>query len=367
MATILISAEDPSRRRYLATNLELKGHKALEASSDAQALEMIHVMSPDLLLIDVMMPFRGGYQLVRRLRTEPGPSLPRVIFLAPPYMESEARLLAGACGISRLVTDGADANVLLAAVESALSEPPLQREKAQGADDGNDPLYPVVSSLYGQVAELKTTNAQLGRSVAIGTAQLEVARSALKREVVKRLRTEQEMMQKNQWLRAQPVRDPLTGLYNRSYLEESLAREESRSKRSGKPLGVMMIDIDHFKDCNDTFGPAVGDAVLRAVSRCMETLTRSEDILCRYGGEEFVLVMTNTAPEILRQRADILRSTMPKLRIEHDHRPIGPITVSIGLASYPYQGDSAPAVLHAADSALHQSGTPGFNRIVGVQ
>ena len=130
-----------------------------------------------------------------------------------------------------------------------------------------------------------------------------------------------------------------------------------------------MIDIDHFKRCNDTFGHAAGDAVLRAVSRCMESLSRTEDILCRYGGEEFVLVMTNMAPANLRQRAEALRAGVPKLRIEHEQRPIGPITLSIGLAIFPDNGDNAYAVLQAADAALYRAKTSGRDRIAigGIQ
>lgn len=364
MANILISVGNASIRRYLAMALELKGHQVFKAESDEQAKEMIRAIKLDLLLIDVVMPQAGGYQLVRRLRMEFGTQLPSVIFLASPYMESEARLLADACGVSQVITKVTDSDALLAAVAAALSEPPARRADAPGGNDSGNGLHRIVNSLYGRVAELKMINARLGHNAATGAAQLEVARSALKREVIKRLRTERDMTLENQRLRAQSVRDPLTGLYNRRYLEESLAREESRAKRSGKPLSMMMIDIDNFQRCNDTFGHEAGDAVLREVSRCMESNARSEDILCRYGSEEFVLLMANTAPNILLQRADALRSAMPKLGIEYEHRPIGPITLSIGLASFPDQGNSVPAVLQAADTALNQAKLSGRNRIV---
>lgn len=172
------------------------------------------------------------------------------------------------------------------------------------------------------------------------------------------------MTEENQRLRTQSVRDPLTGLYNRRYLEASIAREESRSRRSGQPLGMMMIDIDHFKHCNDSFGHAAGDAVLGAVSRYMESHSRSEDILCRYGGEEFVLFMMNTRQEKLQQRAESLRNGVPQLKIEHEQRPIGPITLSIGLAVFPDNGDNLPAVLRAADAALYDAKRAGRNRVV---
>lgn len=364
MATILITDERTLNRRYLATVLTHEGHHVLEAESAAAGLALVRSARPDLILIDVLMPHPGGYQFVRQLRRITDTPLPRVVFLAAPYMVGEARLLALACGVCHVVADVDDINALLDVVANALEEmPPGQTEAL--ADNGDDnALYPMVSRLYGRVAELETFNARLERNAAAGAAQLAVARSALDREISKRLWTEQDMTQENQRLRAQAVRDPLTGLYNRRYLEESLAREESRAKRSGQPLSMMMIDIDHFKRCNDTFGHAAGDEVLRAISRCMESLARTEDILCRYGGEEFVLVMTNTAMSMLQQRADALRAGVPKLNIEYDRKPIGPITLSIGLAIFPDCGDSIHAVLQAADAALYQAKTTGRDRVV---
>jgi diguanylate cyclase (GGDEF)-like protein len=160
------------------------------------------------------------------------------------------------------------------------------------------------------------------------------------------------------------VRDALTGLYNRRYLEESLEREVSRAKRSGLPFGVMMMDIDHFKRCNDTFGHVAGDAVLRAVGQHVLSLTRSEDILCRYGGEEFVLVMTHASQRAVWERAEALRLGVQGLKVEQESRQIGPVTLSIGVAMLPDHGDSGQAVLQAADAALYQAKRAGRNRVV---
>ncbi|HEX5801446.1 MAG TPA: diguanylate cyclase [Azospira sp.] len=364
MATILISDERPQRRRYLSTLLDHQGHRVLEAGSGQEALARTRSTHPDLVLVNLLMPHPGGYQFLRQLRLEPGLELPRVLFVAAPYMESEARLLARSCGASSVVADGADAGTLLAAVDAALAGPPPAAAEALAEDVDGDSLYPMLRRLYGRVNELETFNARLERRAAVGAALLQVARSALDREVSKRLWTEQDMSQENQRLRRQSLRDPLTGLYNRRYLEESLAREESRAQRSGRPLGMMMIDIDHFKRCNDTHGHAVGDAVLRAVSRFMESLARAEDILCRYGGEEFVLVMTNTDLEMLRQRAEALRRGVSALSIGHREGGIGRITLSIGLAVFPEHGHSAAAVLQAADAALYEAKSGGRDRIV---
>lgn len=352
MASILISDDRPQKRSYLATLLDRAGHRVLEAGSGAEALAVTHSAHPDLVLINVMMPHPGGYRFLRQLHLETGLTLPRVVFLAAPYMESEARLLAQAYGVARVIADNTEDEALLLSIDAALAEPPpgLEAVLAEGAD--GDSLYPLVSKLYGRVTELENLNAQLERRVAVSAALLEVSRAALDREVGKRLWSEQEIGQENQRLHRQSVRDPLTGLYNRRYLEESLAREESRAHRSGRPLGMMMIDIDRFKRCNDSFGHTAGDAALRALGRYMSSLARTEDILCRYGGEEFALVMTNTDQEMLRQRAEALRTGVPQLRIVHDEEQIGPLTLSIGLAVFPNDGPSAAAVLQAADAAL---------------
>src|SRR5258708_35747536 len=128
----------------------------------------------------------------------------------------------------------------------------------------------------------------IGR-LAEGDSRLEVARIALDLEIKKRILAEQELMQANRLLQEQAMRDVVTGLHNRRYLEESLAREESRARRTGQPMAVMRIDVDHVKAFNDTLRHAAGGNVLRAVGRCMASLTRGEDISTRYGGDEFSL------------------------------------------------------------------------------
>jgi diguanylate cyclase (GGDEF)-like protein len=158
------------------------------------------------------------------------------------------------------------------------------------------------------------------------------------------------------------VRDPLTGLFNRRYLEESLEREVARAKRSGTPLGIMMIDIDHFKRINDTFGHAAGDAVLAAVSRRMQSMTRVEDILCRYGGEEFVLVMTAASLDTIRERAEMLREGVRRLNIGFEGQHIGHVTISVGIAVHPDHGETGSQAMEAADTALYRAKQSGRNR-----
>jgi diguanylate cyclase (GGDEF)-like protein len=125
-----------------------------------------------------------------------------------------------------------------------------------------------------------------------------------------------------------------------------------------------MIDIDEFKHFNDTLGHAAGDAVLRAMGQYLLLAARGEDLVCRYGGEEFVLVMSQTPHNIVLQRAENLRQGIQELGIEYEGRLVGPITVSVGIGIFPDHGDSAEAVLRAADAALYQAKQLGRNRVV---
>jgi diguanylate cyclase (GGDEF)-like protein len=168
----------------------------------------------------------------------------------------------------------------------------------------------------------------------------------------------------NQRLQEQAMHDTLTGLYNRRYLMESFERELHRARRGKEHLGVMIIDIDHFKRFNDTFGHAAGDEVLRSVANFMLTLVRGEDILCRFGGEEFVLVQVKASAEAIMQRAEKFRQGVGNHEIEHDGQRLGPVTLSIGISMFPDHGTSAQAVLQAADTALYRAKNSGRNRVV---
>jgi diguanylate cyclase (GGDEF)-like protein len=228
-------------------------------------------------------------------------------------------------------------------------------------------LRRVTGKVYRRLMELERTNALLNRQAVERSEQLVIARSALAQEVTKRLWAERELTQANHSLQLKAMRDTLTGLYNRGYLEESLEREASRARRSGQPFGLMMIDIDHFKRFNDTFGHAAGDAVLRTVGEYLLSLARAEDIPCRYGGEEFVLLMAHTSNATVRERAERLRQGVHALRIECDRRNVGSITTSVGIASFSSRTEDGHAVLRLADAALYRAKQAGRNRVVAAE
>jgi diguanylate cyclase (GGDEF)-like protein len=164
-------------------------------------------------------------------------------------------------------------------------------------------------------------------------------------------------------LNLQAMRDPLTGLYNRRPLEESLHREILRARRGGTTVGLMAIDLDRFKQVNDTLGHDAGDAVLRTIARELMACVREEDIVCRSGGEEFVVILPGTGEYALRERAELVRRTIEREAIPTFGNPLS-VTVSIGLALFPGHGATTGALMRAADAALYDAKRAGRNCIV---
>ena len=165
-------------------------------------------------------------------------------------------------------------------------------------------------------------------------------------------------------LRVQSIRDPLTGLFNRRYLEESLTRELARCERRGLPLSVLMIDLDHFKRYNDTHGHDGGDALLTHAGRLLRAQCRVDDIACRYGGEEFVLILPEMDADGARQRAEHVCRAIEGLQVKHLLQALSPVTASIGVATFPLNATNAEELLRIADAALYRAKNEGRNRVV---
>ena len=165
-------------------------------------------------------------------------------------------------------------------------------------------------------------------------------------------------------LREQSIRDPLTGLYNRRYMEEVFRQQLSRVTRHLHPLGIIMIDIDHFKSFNDTHGHAAGDALLRELARFLQSHIRGEDVACRYGGEEFILIIPDASLEIARQRAEQLRQEIKGIHVRDAGKSLEGITLSLGVAVYPQHGRNREDVMRAADAALYRAKQGGRDRVV---
>ena len=168
-------------------------------------------------------------------------------------------------------------------------------------------------------------------------------------------------------LRTQSIRDPLTGLYNRRYLEEMLEREIRRAVRAEQSLGILMLDLDHFKKINDTYGHDAGDAVLRETASFLVKSIRAEDIVCRFGGEEFVVILPTAGLESARSRAERIRSKLREVIVLHQGQSVGVITVSVGVSALPTHGTCGKDLLQAADAALYCAKREGRDRVVTAQ
>ena len=164
-------------------------------------------------------------------------------------------------------------------------------------------------------------------------------------------------------LRLQALRDPLTGLLNRRFVEEWIDREVARTDTSGRAFGVIMADVDHFKAINDVHGHDAGDQLLKAVADAIRGALRAGDMPCRYGGEEFLILMTDIGPDALTARAEAIRQHVAAVRIEHRGIALPGVTLSAGIGLYPEHGSTATEVVQAADAALYAAKRAGRDRV----
>ena len=168
-------------------------------------------------------------------------------------------------------------------------------------------------------------------------------------------------------LRQQSIRDALTGLYNRRYMEETIERELSRAAREQKPVGILMFDIDHFKRFNDLEGHDAGDALLRELGLYLNQSIRGSDIICRYGGEEFLAVLPGATRELALSRAEELRLGIKSLMVYHLGKPLAKCTISIGVAAFPENETTGERLLKAVDNALYRAKNEGRDRVVAAE
>lgn len=164
-------------------------------------------------------------------------------------------------------------------------------------------------------------------------------------------------------LRHQALRDPLTGLFNRRYLTDSLERELERAESLDQNLSVIMFDIDFFKRFNDEFGHDSGDAVLSSLGAILKKHTRATDIVARYGGEEFALVMSDADADFAHERVDALRQEIAAMAVKHNGRSLGSVSISAGISVYPRDGDNPDDLFKVADTALYEAKRAGRDRV----
>ena len=306
---ILIADDDESISSLIETSLREKeeGFLIEQAGDGEETLNKIDHLAPDLLILDVMMPKMDGIEVARRMRADE-----RYRFIPI---------------------------IMLTAKDSI-------EDKVQGLDAGAD--YYVTKPF-----DLEEFHARV-------------------KVMLRTKRLQDELMEKKEQLESLTkslnnlaITDGLTQLYNNFYFKEQLAKEVERARRYNKPVSFAMTDIDHFKQCNDTHGHAHGDVVLRGVAEVLKANFRNTDIVTRYGGEEFAIIMPQTSKDqsltaARKVRQAILAYPFPR----GETQPLGRITISMGLASFPDEAKDETELIAKADARLYVAKREGRNQVI---
>jgi diguanylate cyclase (GGDEF)-like protein/PAS domain S-box-containing protein len=184
------------------------------------------------------------------------------------------------------------------------------------------------------------------------------------RDITERKQAQDALLKSQELLREQSVRDHLTGLFNRRYMEETLERELLRTARKNLSLGIIMLDVDEFKHFNDTYGHAAGDVILRELGSLLLRQVRGEDIPCRYGGDEFILILPDATREVTRERAERICELAKQFHLRFEGQSLAGVTLSLGVAVFPEHGTTSMGILKAVDAALYRAKYNGRGRVV---
>jgi diguanylate cyclase (GGDEF)-like protein/PAS domain S-box-containing protein len=186
------------------------------------------------------------------------------------------------------------------------------------------------------------------------------------RDITERKEAQDALLKSEALLREVSVRDHLTGLFNRRYMEETLERELLRASRNHLSIGIIMLDVDDFKRFNDTYGHAAGDSILRELGILLLRHVRGDDIPCRYGGDEFIIVLPDASKKITRERAEHLSDLSHHINIQIEGKILEAVTLSLGVAVFPENGSTRETILRAADSALYAAKRKGHGLVVAA-
>lgn len=187
------------------------------------------------------------------------------------------------------------------------------------------------------------------------------------RDITERKRAQEALLKSQALLREQSVRDHLTGLFNRRYMEETLERELLRAARKQLSLGIIMVDVDNLKRFNDTWGHAAGDEILRELGSLLLRQVRGEDIVCRYGGDEFIIVLPDASREVTRERAELICEYAKLFHLQFEGQKLTAVTLSLGVAISPEHGTTSTTILRAVDAALYRAKREGRSRVVEAE
>jgi diguanylate cyclase (GGDEF)-like protein len=310
--TILIVDDTDTNILMLERLLSDEGYSVMTAQRGASALELAETSPPDLILLDIGMPAMDGYEVCRRLKADPLLRDIPVIFVSA-FSQTEEKVKALSVGGVDYVTKPYQADEVLARIATHLKIRNLQK-------------------------------------------QLEAKNALLVREIQRRQQVENE-------LKILAATDTLTKIYNRRHFFELASKEHARAKRHQKQLTILIADIDHFKKVNDTWGHLAGDEVLTHFAQLLKRFLRAYDLLGRYGGEEFVILLPDTSVVLGARIADRLRLIIEKTAFSVKGHELN-ISASFGVSGYhPNEDLPLETILHQADQALYRSKENGRNRV----
>jgi diguanylate cyclase (GGDEF)-like protein/PAS domain S-box-containing protein len=184
------------------------------------------------------------------------------------------------------------------------------------------------------------------------------------RDITERRNAQDALLESRALLLEQSVRDHLTGIFNRRYMEETLERELLRASRKKLSLGLIMLDVDNFKQFNDTHGHAAGDEILRELGGLLLKHVRGEDVPCRYGGDEFIIILPDASRMVTRERAELICEYAKQFHLKFAAQTLEAVTLSIGVAVFPEHGSTSANILRAVDDALYHAKHEGRSRVV---
>jgi two-component system, cell cycle response regulator len=313
------------------------GHEAqvLTARSGDEAVALFDELSRDgesiaLVIADQIMPGMKGVELLEIVNRR-FPTTMKILLTGQAGLDAVIDAINRA-HLNQYISKPWDETAVLLAVENLLRQYRLVHENQQ-----------LIASLSAKNQALLEMNRELEAKIHERTHELAEANTRLAQLA---------------------VTDGLTGLYNHRHLHERLSLEVERSQRSGLPLSLLMLDVDHFKQFNDTFGHPAGDEVLRQLARVLNDTRRANDVVARYGGEEFAVILVDTAKFTAAKVAERVRERIAGHDFSEAAQRAGNISVSIGVATFPDDGADAEGLVRAADTALYAAKRAGRNRVV---
>ena len=323
MTTILIVDDSEDNLTLTSLVLEKDDHKIVTARTGRDALRIAQHDQPDIILLDIQMPDMDGFEVCRRLKADEETSTIPVLFLTAKHKDIDSMSLGLSLGAEDYIVKPFSSIELRARVS-------------------------VLARLKRQMDELGEKNQEL----ATANETLE--------------ETNSQLLEAQQALEQMAVTDPLTALYNRRYFTERLSEAFSMIDREKVVIHIIMFDLDHFKNVNDTYGHQMGDAVLLQFSHILRRAVRKNDIIARIGGEEFVIAMFNIPSDRANAAADRIREEVAKYKFESEGHKLS-MTTSIGVASYPdlqLENPTLEKMLQIADEALYYAKTHGRNLMI---